>query len=449
MHRQLLAAALCAASIPGATVTVAAEDWPQFRGPGAGVAADDPRLPDSWSSTENVVWKSDIPGVGWSSPIVSGDHVFVTAVVAAGSEPAAKPGLYAGGAVTNVSSAIHRWMLYDVDLRTGRIRWEREIRRAAPSVPRHQKNSYASETPVTDGERVYAYFGGVGLFAFDFEGRPVWSKEIGPFTTRNGWGTGASPVFHAGRVYIVCDNDDQSFLAAFDAGSGKEAWRVDREEGTNWATPFVWAHEQRTEIVTAGTDKVRSYDLNGKLLWELSGMSSITIPTPFARHGLLYISSGYIADPQRPTYAIKPGASGDISLRPGETSNAFVAWSEPAIAPYNPSPLVYGDHLYTLLDRGFFTAHDARTGREIYGRQRIAADASGFTSSPWAYNGKIFALSEDGDTYVLRAGAQFEVLGKNSLAELTLATPAIADGSLIIRTASRLYRIGKGGSAGQ
>ena len=169
-------------------------------------------------------------------------------------------------------------------------------------------------------------------------------------------------------------------------------------------------------------------------------MSSITIPTPFVSHGMLFLSSGYIPEPLRPTYAIKPGASGDISLAQGETSNAFIVWSSPTIAPYNPSPVVSGDTLYTLLDRGFFTAHDARTGKELYGRQRITAEASGFTSSPWAYNGKVFVLSEDGDTFVIQGGPEFKIVGKNSLNEMTLATPAIARGSLFIRTASKLYR---------
>lgn len=442
LTRVLMSVALAQGTVAGAATGA---DWPQFRGREAGAAADDPRLPDSWSATENVQWKTDIPGVGWSSPIVTGDHVFLTAVVPEGTELAAKPGLYNGGVVTEISRSVHRWVLYDVDLTTGRIRWEREVRRTPPNAPRHQKNSYASETPVTDGERVYAYFGGIGLFVFDLAGRPLWSKELGPFKTRNGWGTGASPVVHRGRVYLVCDNEERSFLAAFDAGSGREIWRVDREEPTNWATPYVWEHEGRAELVTAGSGRVRSYGLDGTVLWELAGMSTITIPTPFSKHGLLYVSSGYVAEQLRPTYAIRPGAKGDISLRPGQTSNAFVAWSEPTIASYNPTPIVYGDYLYTLLDRGFVTCHDARTGREVYGRQRIAADATGFTSSPWAYNGKVFMLSEDGNTYVLQAGPEFTMVGQNALNELTLATPAIVDGSLIIRTASKLYRIGRTG----
>jgi outer membrane protein assembly factor BamB len=189
---------------------------------------------------------------------------------------------------------------------------------------------------------------------------------------------------------------------------------------------------------------VRSYDLDGKLLWELKGMTSITIPTPFARHGLLYISSGFALESVRPVYAIRPGASGDISLKPGETSNHHIAWFQPRLGALSPSLLVYGDYLYTLDDRGFLSCNDARTGAPIYARRRIApADASGFTASPWAYNGKIFALSEDGDTFVIQAGPDFKLLGKNPLNEMTLATPAVVQGSLILRTQSKLYRIAK------
>jgi len=438
MRRSLLVTGLLASLV---TSAVLADEWPQFRGPQAGVAADDPALPDTWSATQNVAWKAEIPGIGWSSPVVWGDHVFLTTVVNTTQQEPPKPGFYLGDWAA--STAPHRWMVYDVDFQTGKIRWEREVSSAPPGRAKHLKNSYASETPVTDGERVYFYFGNAGLFAFDLAGKPVWSKTLGPFKTRNNWGTAASPVLHGNRIYIVNDNDEQSLLAAYDTRTGNEIWRVPRAEGTNWTSPFVWVNERRTEIVTSGSDRVRSYDEAGTLLWELKGMSTISIPTPFARHGLLYLSSGYIADPLRPAYAIRPGASGDISLKTGETSNAFIAWSSPTAAPYNPTPLVYGDTYYTLFDRGFFTSHDARTGKEIYGRQRITGDASGFTASPWAYNGKIFAMSEEGDTYVIQAGPEFKVLGKNSLNEMTLATPAIAHGSLIVRTASRLYRITK------
>jgi len=319
---------------------------------------------------------------------------------------------------------------------------------------RHIKNSYASETPVTDGERVYVYFGSIGLVAaLDYSGRPVWTKDIGAFNTQVELGTAASPVLYQDRLYIVNDNTTQSFMVAFDKRTGDEIWRVDREERGNWSTPFVWENELRTEIVTSGTGKVRAYDLDGKLLWELSGMSVLTIPTPFAKHGLLYISSGYPGGALRPVYAIRPGASGDISLWPPQgdelggfpgqrKSSRYVAWSYSLLGTYNTSALVYGDYYYTLLDRGLLVCHNARTGEEIYGRQRIAP-GSGFTASPWAYNGKIFLLSEDGDTYVIQAGPQFKLLGRNSLDEMALATPAVVRGSLMLRTQSKLYRIAR------
>ncbi|MDQ6706542.1 MAG: PQQ-like beta-propeller repeat protein [Acidobacteriota bacterium] len=405
--------------------------------------ADDKNLPDTWSATENVVWKIDIAGRGWSSPVVAGDRIFLTSVIAAQPEEAPKKGLYFGGNRETPPPDEHRWMVYCVDWVTGRLLWEREVFRGqAPS--RHLKNSYASETPVTDGEHVWAYFGSVGVFCLDRNGQPVWSQRFEPFETRYGWGTAASPVLHRGKLYIVNDNDQQSFLVALDAKTGKQVWRVARDEGSNWATPYVWENGRRTEIVTSGTRRIRSYDPDGKLLWELGGMSSIAIPTPFSKLGLLYITSGYVGDQARPVYAVRPGASGDISLKAEETGNQFVAWSQPQAGPYNPSPIVYGDYYYTLLDRGFFTCHDARTGKEIYGKQRLDPSAAAFTASPWAYNGKIFALSEDGDTFVIQAGPEFKLLGKNTLDAMCMATPAIYRASLIIRTASKLYRIQKG-----
>jgi outer membrane protein assembly factor BamB len=334
-------------------------------------------------------------------------------------------------------------MVYDIDFKTGKVRWEREVGSAPPAKAKHLKNTYASETAVTDGERVFFYFGNLGLFAFDLNGKPLWSKTIGPFKTRNNWGTGASPVLHRDRVYIVNDNDEQSFLAAYDTRTGNEVWRVNRAEGTNWATPFVWENAVRTEIVTSGSDAARSYDLSGKLLWELKGLSTISVPTPFASHGMLMLNSGYIADPNRPAFAIKPGASGDISLKGDETSNAHIAWALKTGAPYQPTPIVVGDTYYTLMDRGFFTAHDVRTGKELYPRQRISTDPAAFVASPWSYGGKIFVMSEDGDTYVIQAGPEFKVLGKQSLGEMTLASPAVAQGSVLIRTLSNLYRITK------
>ena len=427
-------------------VIAAAGQWPQFRGPEAGVAIDDPTLPETWSETDGVVWTTEIPGQGWSSPIVWGDHVFVTTAISSGTEPVPRAGFAdpTPDYGRMQSTAAHRWVVYDLDVRTGNVRWERELHTGLAPMMRHIRNSYATETPVTDGELVYVCFGTIGLLAaLDLHGTPVWTKQIGVFESARGWGMAGSPVLHEDRLYIVNDNDAQSFIAAFDTRTGDEVWRDTREEVESWSTPVVWEHEQRTEIVTAGERKVRSYDLSGALLWELGGMSQYgPIPTPFVRHGLVYISSGHPGSPRRPVFAVRPGASGDISLTPGETSNQYVAWSRPRLGSYQTSGLVYGDYLYTLLDRGFLLCHDARTGAEVYGRHRIEVGSS-FAASPWAYNGKLFALSEDGDTYVIQAGPEFKLLGKNSLNEMALATPAIAHGSLFIRTQSRLYRISK------
>ena len=429
--------------IPAAAVAQPGQ-WARFRGPDAGAAADDPRLPETWSETENVVWTADIPGLGWSSPVVWDDHVFLTTAVSAGAERAPVRGLYDPGADSGAtrSSASHRWLVYDLDFATGEVRWVRELQSAVPQIERHLKNQLRRQkTPVTDGERLYVYFGTIGLVAaLDLDGALLWRRELGVFNGRQRFGTAASPALHDGRLYVVNDNTTQSFLVALDSATGAEVWRVERDEVENWATPFVWENDLRTEIVTAGLRRVRSYDLDGRLLWELGGMTVNVVPTPFARDGLVYISSGYPGGLPRPVYAIRPGASGDISLNEGENANDFIVWYQPMLGTYNTSALVYDGHYYTLLDRGFLLNHDARTGREIYGRTRIKP-GSGFTASPWAYNDRIFLLGEDGDTFVVRAGPEFELLGTNSLNEMALATPAVVRGSLILRTQSKLYRI--------
>jgi len=424
------------------------DNWPQFRGPGAaGLAPTGAHLPQSWNATKNVAWKVEIPGRGLSSPIVWGDRIFVTSCISEGKIPAAKKGLYFGGEQFKPPTDEHRWVVYGIDLNDGKILWEKVVHKGVPQSTRHIKNSYASETPVTDGERVYAYFGNIGVFCLDMDGKEVWHKELGTYKTRFGWGTAASPVLHQDRLYIVNDNEEKSFLIAFDKKTGREIWRADRpDEKSNWATPFIWENDQRTEIVTCGSGKVRSYGLDGKLLWELKGMSSITIPTPVAAFGMLYLGSGYVLEKEnfKPPYAIKPGATGDISLGKDESSNQYIAWRQKSAAPYNPSFLVYGDYLYVLKDRGTLDCYDAHTGKQVYKDERLGPAGTGFTSSPWAADNKIFCLSEDGDTFVVQAGPQFKLLGKNSLGEMTLSTPALTHDSLIMRTETKLYRIREG-----
>ncbi len=421
------------------------ETWPRFRGPTAmGVAEDDPRLPQTWSKTENVRWVTDVPGWGWSGPIVSGGKVFLTAVVNENQYEQPKKGLYNGSGRAEPPEGVHHWMVYCLELDSGKILWKHGASRGEPKVPRHPKSTYASETPVTDGRRVYALFGDVGLYCYDLQGKPLWSHRIEPKKSLMNYGAAASPVICGEMVIVVYDNLEESYLAAFDAKTGVPRWRTARKNTNHkdlstWATPFVWKHDRRTEIVTSGYRYIRSYDPGGRVLWQLEAPTShLVIPSPFAAHGMVYLTSGYVGDRDRPVYAIRPGGEGETSVPDEPAEHPQVAWCQPQAGPYNTSPIVYGDYYYTLMDRGFMTCHDARTGQEIYGKTRFPEGAS-FTSSPWAYNGKIFCLSEDGDTFVVEAGPQFKVVGINRLDELCLASPAVASGKLLLRTASRLY----------
>lgn len=421
-------------------VMAQADNWPQFRGPGSRGVADGASFPDHWSASENVAWKTDLPGRGWSSPIVWGRSVFVTTVINRGESEAPKKGLYFGGNRPAPPAAVHEWWVYCLDLDTGDVRWKDKVREGRPETGVHLKNSFASETPVTDGERVYFLFGNVGVFSYDLDGRRTWSTPIEPHPTRYGWGTAASPVWHGERLYLVNDNEEQSHLLALDKRTGQEVWRVPRDEKSNWATPFVWVNSKRTEIITPGTGKVRAYDLDGKELWSLRGMSDITIGTPFAEGDLLFVTSGYVGSALKPIYAIRPGASGDISLSRDETSNEFIAWCNWTAAPYNPSTLLYRDKLFVLLDRGMLSAFDVQTGRPLFDKERIPG-GRGFTASPWAANGRIYCLDEDGATFVFRAGEKFDLSHVNRLADddMGMATPAIAGNSLLLRTSARLY----------
>lgn len=420
------------------------EHWPSFRGPAAGVVPDNPKLPERWSTTENVAWKIDMPGRGWSSPIVWGNTIFVTTTL--GDEGPVQRG-YAQGANYSKPAGGFTWVLYAIDFASGRVKWQRTLHEGLPPEARHIKNTHSSETPVTDGQRVYVYIGSVSrLFAVDFNGNVVWASSTVPPDPKPPAeaGTAASPALHKGRVYVVDDHDDRRWmLVSFDARTGKELWRVihPKERQTHgWATPFVWENRLRTEIVVAGGRIARSYDVNGTLLWELHGLTNSTTPTPFAAHDLLFLQSGYPGEGRRPTFAIQPGARGNISLKEDESTNDSIVWSNPRMASYLNSSLVYGGHYYTLITNGFLTCHDAKTGAQLYDRQRIDIDSNGFAASPWAYNGKVFLLSEDGDTYVIQAGPEYKLLWKNSLNELAMATPAIARDSIIIRTMGHLYR---------
>jgi len=437
-------AAVLVLSLVVSAPSSADENWPQFRGAQSLGIASGENLPDKWSDTENVAWKTDVAGRGWSSPVVWDGKIFLSTVVNLGEAEEPKKGLYFGGNRPEPPKSEHEWRVVCLDLNDGHKLWEQTCHKGVPATPIHLKNSYASETPVTDGERLYVYFGNVGVFCYDFDGKQLWKHDIEPHAVRFGWGTAASPVVYDGKLFLVNDNDDESYLLALNSKTGEQIFRVERDEKSNWATPYVWKNSQRTELVVPGTGKIRSYDLEGRLLWELAGMSSITIAMPYADGDTLYVSSGYVLDKLKPIYAIRPGASGDISLTEGATSNDYILWSVSDGGPYNPSTLLYQDVVYVLYDQGFFAAFDAKTGGPVYTKKRIP-EGKAFTASPWAYNDKIFCLNEDGVTFVIAAGKDFEILHTNTLAadDMCMATPAIVGNKLLIRTSARVYCIEK------
>jgi outer membrane protein assembly factor BamB len=436
-------------------------EWPGFRGPEANPAVLKGRLPEKWSKTENVEWAAEIPGRGWSSPIVNGNRVFLTTVVTEGkSKPPqigteysneyvaelVKQGLSEQEVMARVTARdielpkevmLHYYLLC-LDLRTGKVEWKREFHAGQPPGGRHRKNSFASETPVTDGKLVYVYTANLGLFAYDMKGTQVWHTPLEAYPIYLDFGTGGSPALMGNKLVIVNDNDKQQFIAAFDTKTGKQVWRTNRDIGakddgpamrSGWVTPFVWKSPQRTEVVTVGPGTAVSYDEDGKELWRLAGMTATPIPSPFAYQGWLYVNGGR----GKSLTAIKPGATGNLT--PGE----FVAWSQPRGGTYLPTEVAYEGALYALSDTGILSRFDAKTGSVSY-RSRIEGGGA-FTSSPWAYNGKVFCLSEEGKTFVIAAGEKFQLLHVNPLDEMAQATPAIVGDRLLLRTESRLYSI--------
>ena len=425
--------------------SLCAENWPGWRGPRGDGTSLEKQAPVKWSVTDNIAWKVAIPGKGHSSPVIWGDKVFLSSAISTGKEKTVKKGLYFGGNEKTPSPNQHRWMIYCFSFESGEKLWEQEANVGKPLTPRHIKNNYAPETQVTDGNLIYTYFADQGLFAHDLDGELKWKRKMKAYKTRYNWGSAASPALHGDFIYILNDNEQNSFIEAIDKNTGETLWRRDRNEKSNWSTPFVWENSLRTEIITIGTGKTRSYGLDGTLLWKLvADMSSITIATPFTAHGLLYVTSGYVGDKHKPIYAIQPGGKGTINLKKNRPVDKSIVWRQPNAAPYNPSTLVYKDLLYVLYDFGFLACFNAKTGEKIYDKVRVRKrQRTPFTASPWAYNDKVFCLSEDGDCFVYKAGRKNELLHINKLDELCMATPGIARGNLFIRTASKLYRISK------
>ena len=441
--------------------------WPQFRGPESNPVGTHTRLAERWSKTENVEWSQEIPGRGWSSPIVTGGKVYLTTVTTDGkSKPPQvgteysneyvaelqKQGLPMKEVIERVTArdielphevTLH-YLMYCLDLKSGKVEWKTEFHSGRPPGGRHRKNSFVSETPVTDGKFIYAYVANLGLWAFDLKGKQVWTTPLEANPIYLEFGTGSSPALAGNLLIVLSDNEKQQYIAAFDKQTGKQVWRTNRDIGargqpvqrSGWATPYVWRNPLRTEIVAVGPQEVISYDLTGKELWRMAGMAATPIPTPFAYDGLLYINGGR----GRLLVAIRPGASGDISLKQDQTSNEYIVWSQARGGTYLPSSLAYQGAVYSLTETGILTRYDAKTGKQIY-KTRIDPAATAFTTSPWAYNGKLFCLSEEGQTFVIATGEEFKLLHVNELDDFTQASPALVGERLLIRTEHRLYSI--------
>lgn len=420
--------------------------WPSFRGPTAAGLAIDEKLPETWdvATGKNILWKVPIPGLAHSSPVVWGKRIFVTTAISTDAKATFKPGLYGDGDASEDRSR-HRWMVYCLEKETGKTLWERVAFEGEPVDKRHIKSTYASSTPATDGRIVVAWFGSQGVCAYDVNGSLLWKVDLGRLNLgaydipTYEWGPASSPIIWKDLVILQCDTQGDSFILALKAATGEVVWKTERDELPSWGTPTVVETSSGPEIVTNAANYVRGYDpRTGKELWRLGRSSKITAPTPIYSEGLIVVASGRA--PERPIFAIRPGARGDITLAEGESSSKSIAWSRTGRGSYMPTPLIYDGILYVLANNGVFDAYDLKTGAEIY-RQRLEKVGSGFSASPVAAGGRIYLSSEDGDILVIEAGRKFRQIVVNPVGEMLMATPAISDGVMYVRSSASLIAI--------
>ena len=428
------------------------DNWPQFRGVNAGGIAHNQDLPRTWDVTTgaNLLWKTSIPGLGHSSPVVWGDKVFVTTAIGEGKEAYLKVGRY-GESPDNPEKFVHHYKVYCLDTSTGKIAWERTAHSGIPQVARHVKSSHANSTPATDGSRLVVFFGSQGLFCYDLDGKLLWKKDLGYLDAgafdipEIQWGFGSSPVIHEDRIIVQCDVNNQSFIAALDLASGREIWKTLRDETPGWGTPTIDTSQDYTQILVNGYKHIGGYNLEtGKEIWWMRGGGDIPCTTPVLGHGLVFITNAH--GRMRPIYAVRLDAKGDISLNRGETSNEFIPWSYPRRGSYQPTPLVYGDYLFVGDNGGILTCYEAKTGKEMY-REKIGGDLGSYSASPVAADGSMYFSDEYGNIHIIKASPRYEHLGKIEMGETLMASPAIAGKTLFIRARRHLFAVGKGTGA--
>lgn len=439
-------ACLClisAASLVAERPSDAARFWPQWRGPDATGVAPYADPPLEWSETKNIRWKVEIPGKGSATPIVWDDKVFILTAIPTGEpvEPKSsdlpqrrgrrRRGM---GIPRNMPTQVQQFSMFAINRHDGKVLWKRIVREELPHESKHTNGTWASGSPVTDGEIVFAYFGSWGLYCFDMEGKLLWEKDLGDMTIRLGFGEGSSPALHDDKIIISWDHQGQSFIVALDKRTGREIWRVNRDEMTSWATPIVVGHNGKKQIITSATNRVRSYDLeNGELIWESGGMTLNTIPSPVAAEGMVFVTSGFRGNA---LLAIRlADARGDIS-----DSNAIV-WRHDQDTPYTPSPLLYGDTLYFLKrNSGVLSSFKAGTGQENYSRKRLK-DVPNVFASPVGASNRVYITGRDGNMVVLEHGPEFKILAVNSLEDGFDASPALVDKDIYLRGRQYLYCI--------
>ncbi|MBW7904446.1 MAG: PQQ-like beta-propeller repeat protein [Phycisphaerae bacterium] len=429
--------------------------WPGFRGPLASGVAEGFALPTSWDveKGENIRWRTPIAGLGHSCPAIWGDRVFLTTAVSEASQEL-RVGLYGDIAPVDETRPFE-WKLLCLDKKTGKVLWERVCHKGVPRVKRHPKGSHANCTPATDGRYVAAFFGPEGLHCYDLSGQHLWSKDLGELDAgfhavpAAQWGFGSSPIIHEGRVIVQCDVQKDSFIAAFDAGDGRELWRTARAEAPTWCTPTLYFPEAAggtngaapaAQIVVGGWRHIGAYDFStGKEIWKMAGTGGIPVPTPIADRDLLFFTANH-----RPTpfvAAVRANARGEIALPTDDRKHEAVAWADAGFGAYMQTPIVYRGVLYVCRDNGVLAAYDARTGKQHF-RERLGDGRTGFTASPVAGDGKLYYTSEQGDVFILNAARDFEPITSGQIGQTCMATPAVSEGVLYFRTEKELIAIG-------
>lgn len=425
----------------------AADNWPQFRGPGACGVDGRAAAPTQWDieKGENIRWRAAIPGLAHSSPILWKDRAYLTTAVRQGKADL-KVGLY-GDIESAPDQDSHQWRLIALDRATGRIAWDKPGHESVPRVKRHPKGSHCSSTPATDGRHIVAIFGSEGLFCFDIDGNPEWKKDLGPMDSgyyqvpSAQWGFASSPVIHDGRVIVLCDVQTNSFLAAFNVADGKELWRTPRRDVPTWGSPTIATGGGRTQILVNGWHHTGSYDFaDGKEIWRLDGGGDIPVPTPVVSGGLAYFTSAH--GKVRPMRAIRLDARGDITPAEAGATNAAIAWAHARQGDYMQTPIVVGGRVYGCLDNGVVSCFDAQTGALAYS-ERLGSGSEGFTASPVSDGRHLFFASEVGNVYVVPADGRFSVTATNKLGETCMASPAVSGGTLFFRTRDQLIAVGK------